>query len=418
MIIINKKKFLAELSKLLTFMYEEDRQEAVALYEQMFDDAVDEVELMQFLASPTKQAVIVARAYNAKERRLGVTSQAGDEAADISGDQVPAFVEAINGLYSKALEMGIVTSQFSDVFSDDYPDSVSEEAGEEESAENPAVSEEGSEEVQEEDTSSESEQPSEPAEIEFPEIVLEVPDEVTQFLAGTSDTGSEEPEEPSTEDEPSEAPVSEEGSFSETEQPEEPAAETPSGEDEFNFSLDLGPVPTASRSDVNEINEAMAAFQVKEGNGAIVRSPQESQTTLSEFEEAPAETALPWKREPEKEETSSGTLVVPMVILYLIAAVPLTALCIAVLLIPTLVFLGLAIIAGVYSFRFITLAFGNFAVFADIMAVLGGGLVLLALALLFFWIFLWFIGAAIAGLINAVIRLGGKICYKGGNAHE
>ena len=43
MIVINRRKYLAELGKLLTFMYEEDRQEALALYEQLFDAAIDEI---------------------------------------------------------------------------------------------------------------------------------------------------------------------------------------------------------------------------------------------------------------------------------------------------------------------------------------------------------------------------------------
>ena len=58
---INKQKFLAELGKLLTFMYEEDRQTALAMYVKMFEDAEDERALLQALISPTRQAVIVAR---------------------------------------------------------------------------------------------------------------------------------------------------------------------------------------------------------------------------------------------------------------------------------------------------------------------------------------------------------------------
>ena len=54
---INKQKFLAELGKLLTFMYEEDRQSALAMYAKLFDNARDEQSLLQFLVSPTRQAV-------------------------------------------------------------------------------------------------------------------------------------------------------------------------------------------------------------------------------------------------------------------------------------------------------------------------------------------------------------------------
>ena len=66
MTVINKQKFLTELGRLLTFMSEEDRQEALTLYEKMFDDADDEQALIQALLSPTRQAVIIARAYDAE----------------------------------------------------------------------------------------------------------------------------------------------------------------------------------------------------------------------------------------------------------------------------------------------------------------------------------------------------------------
>ena len=37
---------------------------------------------------------------------------------------------------------------------------------------------------------------------------------------------------------------------------------------------------------------------------------------------------------------------------------------------------------------------------------------LLALALLFLWLFVWFIGGAIVGLIHGLCVIGGKWCYK------
>ena len=40
------------------------------------------------------------------------------------------------------------------------------------------------------------------------------------------------------------------------------------------------------------------------------------------------------------------------------------------------------------------------------------GFVLLALALLFLWLFVWFIGGAIVGLIHGLCVIGGKWCYK------
>ena len=71
---INKQRFLPELGKLLTFMVEEDRQTALAMYSRLFDDAVDEQQLMDLLVSPTRQAVVIARTYDARERKQQLES--------------------------------------------------------------------------------------------------------------------------------------------------------------------------------------------------------------------------------------------------------------------------------------------------------------------------------------------------------
>ena len=101
---INRQKFLAELGKLLTFMYEEDRQTALAMYEKMFNDTDDEVGLIQFLGSPTRQAVVIARCYNARVRKLQVESQSRERAEDSSwSEETPEFVLVIDKLYQQII---------------------------------------------------------------------------------------------------------------------------------------------------------------------------------------------------------------------------------------------------------------------------------------------------------------------------
>ncbi len=98
---INKQKFLAELSQLLTFMYEEDRQDALLVYSGMFDEAEDEQALLQALVSPIRQAVLVARAYNATERKLSAHSETRGEERD---DSVPPdFLQAIFEIRAEAM---------------------------------------------------------------------------------------------------------------------------------------------------------------------------------------------------------------------------------------------------------------------------------------------------------------------------
>jgi len=104
---ISKQGFLAELGKLLTFMYEEDRQTALSMYSDMFDDAEDDTALAQFLASPTRQAVLVARSYNSKDHKLLVRAQAKGENA-VADQGTLTFVTMIEDLRKAAEEKNIV----------------------------------------------------------------------------------------------------------------------------------------------------------------------------------------------------------------------------------------------------------------------------------------------------------------------
>ena len=97
---INRQKFLAELAKLLTFMYEEDRRYALEMYERMFDIAEgNEQWLLQNLMSPTRQAVIIARSYDAKERKLSVAAEWREDEEEDPGSETPPFVLAINKIF-------------------------------------------------------------------------------------------------------------------------------------------------------------------------------------------------------------------------------------------------------------------------------------------------------------------------------
>ena len=99
---INKQKFLAELGKLLTFMYEEDRQRAMGLYSRMFEEAGDEQALIQTLISPTRQAVVVARAYNSNLGRLSLNAETKAAPEDRDENGVPDYVQAIEKVREQA----------------------------------------------------------------------------------------------------------------------------------------------------------------------------------------------------------------------------------------------------------------------------------------------------------------------------
>ncbi len=301
-----------ELGKLLTFMYEEDRQTALAMYGKMFDDTEDEQDLIQFLNSPTRQAVVIARAYNARARKLQVESHSREE-DDAAGtlEAAPDFVLAIDAIYreyfpAEGEEAVVMDNQFSlfgegDALVQDGLDELYPVVAPDVSAEEP------------------------PAEEAADEGALqEALDEVDVFLQDYELGGQPEEEQP------------------EEELPEEPQPE-----------------------------------QYLQESPVVVRKPR-----------------------------------VFLLILFVLLAVPVTLLGIAVLLLPTLLFLALAAAAVVVGVQLVIAAFGGFKILADFLLLFGAAVLLLALGLLFLWIFIWFVGGVMAGLVAGVISLGRSWCYK------
>lgn len=63
MAIINKQKFLAELTKLISYMSLKDREAVVAQYAKRFDEAGDDEEVIAELGTPTQVAISLAGSY-------------------------------------------------------------------------------------------------------------------------------------------------------------------------------------------------------------------------------------------------------------------------------------------------------------------------------------------------------------------
>ena len=326
---INKQKFLAELGKLLTFMYEEDRLDALALYEDLFDSCTDEQQLIHHLISPTRQAVVLARTYNAKERMLSVQSQSRSDLYDDDFEAVPAFILAIEGIRDEA--PGLFTDRPA---VDDAQFSLF--AGE--TVEEAEIVEEAVEETL-------------PAKAEDEVVVLE------------SEALSTETFEPV-----------EEETFSEAEILEDVTPVYDDGTDpRFNFR-------EPRRQPVEDIEDERLRD-------------------------------LASRHRPRRENVQRKR-VVALLILYFIFALPITLAVVALLLVPTVLSLVLSLCFVAAGVSTLGCAFGSFAIFADILVVLGASLILLALGLFFFWLFVWFIGGAIAGFVNGVIKLGDKFSSK------
>ena len=329
---INKQRFLVELSRLLTFMSEEDRQEALTLYEKMFDDTDDEQGLLQALVSPTRQAVIIARAYDANARKLQAYAKAQRKtAAHEAPEATPDFVLAILQVYEQAVPLPV-----------------------EPKAPVPVPA---------------------PAE-EEPELNTVDPDQLSLF---EDDDQSGEADE---------------------------TAPPADGEE----ADDVQAADVSSSDLLDEVDVFLSSFSIADDD--LSASGEESRSLPPQEDTPDAGEPLPVPD--EKEETPSGERRARpfLLILFILIAVPLTLAVTLVLLVPTLLSLVLAAVSIVGGCAVAVAAFSGFPVFADILIVLGCAIILLALGLLFLWLFIWFVGAVIGGLIRWVIQLGGKWCYK------
>lgn len=392
---INKQKFLAELSKLLTFMYEEDRQTALDLYGRMFDEAGDENAVMRVLVSPTRQAVNVARSYDAKERKLQVHAQsrAEDGAAD-AAEETPAFVTAIKKLYITAPAGNTVSME-------------PEESEVPEVLENQVSLFEGA-----------------PGQADDNFTVEGIFDDFVRELA--AEPVYDELDEPELEPEVEEPIAAPEEEPEAEELPEELAPEAfdsePEGEEEqLSEKEPEGEVPEPELEETAEdAPEELEALPEEAQDAPVPEelAPEEDfvVTIADELEDENYEPESALYDTLEQNDRLSEALVrkpkVFLLILFTLIAAPITLIAVLLLLLPTVLALALSVVAIVGGVMLLVSAFSGFVVFADIIVVLGAALIALALGLLLLWLFIWFIGGAIVGLIRAVFSLGGKWCYK------
>ncbi len=405
---INKQKFLAELGRLLTFMYEEDRQRALALYHQIFDEAEDEQGVLQILVSPTRQAVNLARAYDAKERKLQVQAQSrAEDSLAREEEALPAFVQVIDKIRDEAAALGIAAPKSDDdqfsLFSDDVDDALfREDAPADAVAAPPAEAAAVVAAAPAEDEG--------PLDGEAPLFEDDLPGESEDAEAqpeapGDAEAMAEAPEDAEVQPEASEdaeaQPEASEDAEAQPEATEDAGAQPPQDEvDAFlsDFSIENDELP--------EAQPETAAEPVKDAADAPFDElpPLEAAPAAADMSEAPAQAAPPVKTR----RKARGFLL----LLFVLIAIPVTLLCIALLLIPTLIafLIGAgALYGGAMSFAS---GLANFSVFADILLVIGAALIVIALGLLFAWIFIWLLGGVIPGLIRGVFRLGRKLCYK------
>ena len=398
---INKQKFLTELGRLLTFMYEEDRERALAMYSSLFDETDDETGVLQMLVSPTRQAVNLARAYDARERKLQLQAQ---ERGEAKGNEEPAFVRVIEQLRVQTAALGAPTPKVS---ADQF--SLFEDAGKETAlfdeieAQNAPVQEqapdfesfaapvEAAPPAQEESADTQAPAGEAEASANTLDAFLDA------YVAGNTETQPEAPK-----DEEVEAFMH---------------LVPPTPQEERSGSMPgARPAPVPPPMPENEPAKDESFFAPAQQPAPEPAPAQPEQSAPAK----PVQPAPPAQPERSRAEVLAGlrpnfTVSKPRVgllILFLIVAVPLTLACIAVLLVPAALALAIAVAAGYLGVTGIAATFGSFTVFADILLVFGCTLIVLALGLLFLWIFIWMLGGVIPAVIRGVIALAHKWCYK------
>ena len=353
-------------------MYEEDRLRALELYSRMFEEAGDESALIQSLLSPTRQAVVVARAYNVNLGKLSVTSEKKAAPEDRDENGVPDYVQAIEAVRAAAFARQPApapkTAEETNeaVPAEEAPEETEETAPAEEAAgetEETAPAEEAAGEPEE--TAPAAEAAGEPEETAPAEGAAGEPEKTAPAAEAAEETEGTAPAEDAKAEEPEETA---------------PAAEANApAENRTQENIEFFSMPEEGKEEENEgARDGESAFNI---DTDLMRQPRRKAKVFA-------------------------------LIVYILFAIPITLAAIAILLVPALLFLALSvgsIICGVVT---VSAAFSGFAVIADIMVVLGLALVLFALGLLFLWTAIWFIGGAIVGVVHGVAALCEKWCYK------
>ena len=370
---------MAELSKLLAFMFKEDKEDILAQYNRLLDEADDEQALLESFGSPTKLAVTISRTYKRSERKLAVEADSREDkpAAEHlivtpvkkekekpkvidTGLSYADIIEEIRR--EKAAEEGI---EYKPMFYDEPEKAPSEPAPEPEDTpeETAAEAVEAVEAVEAEAEQEPAEQPA-PAEEETQDEPEKTPEEPGGEETVVDEAGAEPQE-----DEP------------ETAEPEESAAEEPGAADE-----------TQTRETGEDAAEAAEPENEPEAEAELV------------FEELESEDIF---EEPVRYKTN-----VALLILYLIFAIPVGLVLLVLSIALTVALLGLGALVIAAGAKIIAFAFSSLVIFADIMLCAGAVLIAFAVALVLLWLGILMLVRGIGGVVGGVVSLGRKLCVR------
>lgn len=361
---------MAELSKLLAFMFKEDKEDILAQYNKMLDEAEDEQAMLESFGSPTKLAVTISRTYNRAERKLAVASDAKDGAAAEQTEAVSAPVPAAPKAPEAKPEVKAPEAGMS------YADIIEEIRREKAEAEGIEYKPIFFNEPEPAPIAPEAEETEEPEEAAEEQVEAEAEPEEKEEAADTE----AELEEP--------APAEEKAESEETE---------PEQTEEAEDTAEAEPEPEEQPEE--EPEESEEAEEPEEAEEEELST--EDDLILAQLESEPAPV-------PETQYKTN----VALLILYLIFAIPIGVALLAADIVAALVIMIVVIAAIKLAVQFIAFAFSSLAIFADIMLCSGAVLIALAVALLLIWLVVLLLLCGLKGIVRGALSLGRRMCVK------
>lgn len=382
---MNRQRYMAELSKLLTFMFKEDKEDILAHYNKMLDEAEDEQAMLESFGSPTRLAVTISRSYKRTERKLAVEADSKADKTDEGETSVEPEHIFVKPVKKETAAEKTPAAPAPGLSYADIIEEIRREKAEEEGVEYTPMffnePEKAPEEPEaEEKTEEAGKVPEEPEAEGSEEADIEV--EIVETPAEESEPEEAESEEEAPEaDGEAEEAAEDEAEDTAEEKTEEPEAEEPQDAED-----------TVKTEDIEDTEESESAQE---------RAELDAVTVFDQLD----------KMQPPMETVQYKTNV-GLLILYLIFAIPIgLALFFAAVIVALSLLAAGAVLIGL-GIKTVGFAFSTFAIFADSILCAGAALVALAVALMLIWLAILILFRGLGGLIAGIKALGVRICVR------
>lgn len=372
---MNRQRYMAELSKLLTFMFKEDKEDILAHYNKMLDEAEDEQALLESFGSPTRLAVTISHSYKRAERKLAVEADSKSDKPDAGETSVEPEHILVKPVKKESAAEKTPAAPAPGLSYADIIEEIRREKAEEEGVEYTPMFFNEPEKAPEEPEAEEAPEELEAEESEEADIEVEI----VETPAEESGPEEAEPEEEAPEaDGEAEEAAEDEAEDTTEEKTEEPEEEEPQDAEDTEDTEDT-----------------------EESESAQERAELDAVTVFDQLD----------KMQPPVETVQYKTNV-GLLILYLIFAIPIgLALFFAAVIVALSLLAAGAVLIGL-GIKTVGFAFSTFAIFADSILCAGAALVALAVALMLIWLAILILFRGLGGLIAGIKALGVRICVR------